>query len=301
VLRNLLSRDRSSTTDAHEGAGLAPTVAEVVRAACFECIPLKNLEAQADHLPAGTRVSMTCSPAKGMDATVEGARSLRARGLLVTAHVAARTIRDRSHLSELIASLRACGVDEAFVIAGDAEQAAGTYDGALGLLRDLVTLDHGLARIGVAGYPDGHPLLDAAALHDALAAKDELLHDAGVHGWVSTQMCFDPVRIAAWLREERVAGLRLPVRLGLPGPIERTKLMTMGMRVGVGQSLRYLQKQKGGIVKLLTDGAYDPTELLAELGDDLVALRTEGMHLFTFNQLEACLDWQHRVLELAAS
>ena len=39
----------------------------------FELLPLKNLPDQVPHLPAGARVSVTASPAKGIDATLDWA------------------------------------------------------------------------------------------------------------------------------------------------------------------------------------------------------------------------------------
>ena len=34
-------------------------------------------------------------------------------------------------------------------------------------------------------------------------AKQSLLAEAGVDGWISTQMCFDADRIRAWLTDQR--------------------------------------------------------------------------------------------------
>ncbi len=105
-----------------------------------------------------------------------------------------------------------------------------------------------------------------------------------------------PRVIRAWLRAERSAGLTLPIRLGLSGPVERTKLLTLGMRVGVGQSLRYLKKNGRGLTGLLRGGdGYDPNQLLDALDADLEPLGVTGIHLFTFNQLGAAVDW-HRSL-----
>ena len=77
------------------------------------------------------------------------------------------------------------------MIAGDATEPAGPYEGALPFIRDLLDADPGVARVGFAGYPDGHAFIDAAELAEQLHAKQALLADAGVDGWISTQMCFD--------------------------------------------------------------------------------------------------------------
>lgn len=294
MMRNMVrSRGRRSARQLF-GAP-APAVRRLVAATHYELVPLKNLEAQLVHLPRGAQVSVTCSPAKGIDATLALAERLQGLGLRVTPHIAARLVVDEAEVRALAARFRALGLEEIFLVAGDEESPSGRYVGAADLLRDLLACDHGLARIGVTGYPDGHLFLDRAVLHGALHAKQALLDSAGVDGWVSTQMCFDPAVISAWLKAERAAGLTLPVRLGAPGPIDRAKLLSMGMRVGVGQSLRYLQKNRSGLQRLLTGTGYDPGRLLADLGTDLDTYGVTGLHLFTFNQLEGAVTWASSV------
>lgn len=290
MFNGLLPRRRSG--------GFARNVAgtRVVDSTCFELVPLKNLDAQLEYLPAGATVSVTCSPAKGIDYTLDLSARFRSMGLRPTPHIAARMVAGKSHLSAIVDRLRSDGHTELFLVGGDAEVPAGEYDGVTPLLRDLLTLDHGLAKIGVTGYPDGHVTIPSEVLRRELHAKAALLREAGVAGWVSTQMCFDGPLIAKWLRAERAAGLDLPVRLGIPGPIDRTKLLTMGMRVGVGQSVRYLQKNRSGLFKLLTGTDYDPSDLLSTLKNELETLNVEGLHLFTFNQLDRCVEWRNEFL-----
>jgi methylenetetrahydrofolate reductase (NADPH) len=83
------------------------------------------------------------------------------------------------------------GIREVFLVAGDAPQPVGDYDGVVAFLRDFLDTDHGLTRIGITAYPDGHALIDSQVVHDALHAKQALLQQAGIAGFASTQMCFD--------------------------------------------------------------------------------------------------------------
>ena len=107
----MLFRRRSSLTPARSAA-----VAGILRAPTFELVPLKNALDQAAFLPAGATVSVTASPAKGIEATVALCEQLQAQGFRAVPHLSARTIRDRAHLSELIAWLEGAGVDRAFVV-----------------------------------------------------------------------------------------------------------------------------------------------------------------------------------------
>ena len=257
----------------------------------FEVIPLKSLDAALEALPPGSRVSVTASPVKGQDATCEITERVTAMGHVAIPHISARLVSDGARVAELAGWLRSTGIATMFLVGGDVES-PGAYSDAASFLRDLLECDHGLARIGVTAYPHGHPLIAEGVLHEALHAKQELLAAAGVEGYCSTQMCFSPGRIEQWLRAERAAGLTLPVHLGISGVVDRTKLLTMGARLGVGPSLRYLRKNRAAITKLMTSPSYDPDHLLAALSPYAAELEIAGLHVFTFNQVAATATWQ---------
>ena len=50
------------------------TQRSLIADARYEVIPMKNLEPQIEHIPAGASVSVTCSPAKGQQATLDHRR-----------------------------------------------------------------------------------------------------------------------------------------------------------------------------------------------------------------------------------
>ncbi|MDE0215012.1 MAG: methylenetetrahydrofolate reductase [bacterium] len=271
-----------------------PDVQQLVRSAVFEIIPLNSASEAIDALPPKSRVSVTASAAKGQLATLELAEELVKRGHHAIPHFSARLMRDRGQVKDLAEWAKYVGVTTAFVIGGDAAE-PGPYHDAHSFMRDLFEHDHGLDTVGVAAYPDGHPLISEDVRRDALFAKQELLAEADLRGYCSTQMCFDPARIIAWLKAERSDGLTLPVYLGLPGAVERTKLLTIGARLGVGQSLRYLRKNRRSMAKLLGSSAHDPSELLEALSSQLTPLGINGLHIFTFNQVETTAAW-HQAL-----
>ena len=275
--------------------GPNPDVQRLVRNAVFEIIPLNSVAEAIDALAPQSRVSVTASATKGQDATLTLAERLIERGHQVIPHFSARLVRDPGHVKELAAWAKDNGVTTAFVIGGDATE-PGAYHDAHSFMRDLFEHDHGLDTVGVAAYPDGHPLINEDVRRDALFAKQELLAEAGLRGYCSTQMCFDPAKIIAWLKTERRDGLELPVHLGIPGAVERTKLLTIGTRLGVGQSLRYLRKNRRSMAKLLGSSTHDPSELLEALSSQLAPLGIDGLHIFTFNQVEPTAAWHQALL-----
>ena len=267
-------------------------IASLVHNARYEIVPLKNALEQAEHLPVGCEVSVTCSPAKGIPATLELTEHLLKMGFHAVPHFAARMVADAEQVADLAAWCRDHSLTEIFVVGGDAPEPVGVYTDAGGFLRDLLAADHRLSRIGVTAYPDGHSFIPTPALNEALLTKQTLLAEAGVSGYASTQMCFDPKAITAWLRGCRSAGFNLPIHLGVPGVIDQAKLVTMGMRLGVGNSMRFLTKNLGAVTRMMT--GYNPSLLIDKVAPSAEELGIEALHIFTFNAVDRTAAWQQR-------
>lgn len=250
----------------------------------FELIPMKTTLEKAQILPAGTKVSVTASPAKGMAATVDLTEEFVEMGLDVIPHLSARLTKSKAELEEIVGRLRGIGTSEIFVVGGDADDPGDFFD-AIALIRYLDTLDHPFAKIGVTGYPEGHPTIPDDLVIGALLEKQSFASS------VTTQMCFDIEAIRSWIERIRSLGVDLPVIVGIPGVTELTKLIGISARIGVGTSLRFLSKNRSLATKLLRP--YAPDDLvdgLAELAED-PDLDIRGLHIYTFNQVEATLDW----------
>jgi methylenetetrahydrofolate reductase (NADPH) len=265
-----------------------------------ELIPMKSLDQAVRELRPASSISMTCSPAGSIDATLDESERLIAAGHHVTPHISARMVQSPEHLAAIHARLSELAIREIFVVAGDADPPGCFFD-AIEFLQAFLELDDDDGRaqrqvdhIGYTSYPDTHPLITNDQLHAALHRKQQLILESGRTAHVSTQMCFSADQVRTWLRRERAAGLTVPVHLGVPGVIDKTKLMTMGMRLGVGTSLRYLAKNKRALGKLMTQRAFEPDALLLPLARDLESLGVDGIHLFTFNQVRQTEAWRDR-------
>jgi methylenetetrahydrofolate reductase (NADPH) len=206
-------------------------------------------------------------------------------------HLAARQLASEQELRRFIGRLGELEISGLYLIGGDATPPAGPYDSALQVLEALQHIDHGLRRIGVACYPEGHPKISDAALTQALRDKQPFA------AYMVSQLCFSPEALVSWLRRVRGQGITLPLHLGLAAPMQVSKLLTLGPQIGVGSSVRYLAKQHGFIGNVLKGGAYRPESLLLEMGDALTepGLGIEGLHLFSFNQVEETVRWQQRI------
>ena len=258
-------------------------MAEVDR---FEILPVGRGEHEAEQLRTPLHLTVTCSPKHGPDHTVEAAKRLSDLGHAVTVHIAARMVRDPEHLDALLAGMAEAGVDDMFLIGGDAEEPVGLYTGADQLLPVVAEHPRRPRTIGIAGYPEGHPQITDEDLDRALLEKSALAD------YITTQMCFDADAVRGWISRQRERGIELPVLIGMAGKVSRTRLLELSVRIGVGPSLKFVRKQRG-LRRLLARGStadklYDA---LAPALDD-PKLNIAGFHFFTFNHLIETWQWQ---------
>ncbi len=271
-----------------------------VLASRYEVIPTASIEeAVLDAVPRDVTVTVTASPTKGLEATLDLCDRLAVAGYNVVPHLSARLVRDESHLAEILRRVQEMGVTDVFVPAGDAEAPAGKFDSALSLfeaLRDLGELglgDGALPRIGITGYPESHPKIDDDVTIQAMWDKRRYA------GYIVSNLCFDPRVLRSWVRRVRVRGVELPLRIGIAGPVDRAKLASMASKIGVADSMRYLRSHSSTVLRLNAPGGYSPDKLLGHIGPTLAdpASNVEGLHVFTFNQVRETERWRKELLE----
>jgi methylenetetrahydrofolate reductase (NADPH) len=270
-------------------------IRRVLEKPLFELIPLKNVLDQVHHLPDGATVSVTASPAKGMDATLDLAEGLQDAGFDVIPHVSARLTADHDHLERIIDRLSARDMRRIFLVGGDATDPGEFYDG-LSLLRAMEEIGHDLTSIGIPSYPEGHAVIPEAALDRALLDKQPYASQ------MTTQMCFSADAITSWTTRQRAAGVELPITLGMPGVADRLRLLKISARIGVGDSMRFLRKNAGIATRFVRPGSYNPAELLEDLGQciDAADMNIVGVHIYTFNSCDATEAWRQEYLAALA-
>jgi methylenetetrahydrofolate reductase (NADPH) len=179
-----------------------------------------------------------------------------------------------------------------FVIGGDNTSPEGAYSSAGELLPLIRQNPHGIRTLGIAAYPERHPLIDPDTLSRALEKKSALAD------YVTTQMCFDPDVLLRWLGTMREQGHELPVQIGMPGAVDRRRLLEVSMRIGVGPSLSYVRKQRGllALLRRSTSTADKLYDALAPCVED-PSLNVAGFHYYTLNQLLDTWSWERHKRE----
>jgi methylenetetrahydrofolate reductase (NADPH) len=270
----------------------ASNLARLLRAAHFEVIPLDGVEDQVlAHLPTDVKVTVTASPRRGLEATLDLTERLTRAGYAAVPHLSARLVRDRAHLGELLDRLQAQGVGELFVLAGDPPDPAGDFSGAAELLEAIGPRRAEFDAIGITGYPESHHLISDEETIRAMFAK------APMATHIVSQICFDASTIEWWIGEVRRRGTDLPIWIGVPGPVPRARLVRISAKIGLGESARFLSHHRGWISRLVTR-EFKPDDLVRELTPTATdpASRVGGFHLYTFNEVARTERWRQAAL-----
>lgn len=261
----------------------------------YELIPLKNVHEQAEFLPQTSTISITCSPAKDIEATLELCEKFLSKGHNTIPHFAARMVESEEHVTRIVKRIETLGIETVFIIGGDADQ-RGPFNDAPGLLNSFLDKNPTIKTIGIGSYPDGHPSIPPEALSEALIKKQEMIYESNLNGYMATQMCFETETISDWLENCRKSGVTLPCHLGVPGVVDMKKLINISLRLGVGISTRYLKKNRKSVFKLLSPRGYNPNKLIAPISSRADELNISGVHCFTFNAVDSTVDWRTKTI-----
>ncbi|HTU65560.1 MAG TPA: methylenetetrahydrofolate reductase [Steroidobacteraceae bacterium] len=253
----------------------------------------------AREIPAGYRVYVAHTPKASLDDVVRVALKLKALGLAPSPHIVARRVPDLETLRRALDALVAHDVRQILLIAGDRPQADGPFSDTLQLLETRVTVDAGIARIGVAGHPEGHPAVADDVLWQALARKQAFGETTGTQMHVATQFGFDSRSLSAWEQGLAARGLSLPIHAGVAGPTPFHKLLKYALHCGVGASLKAVSGNPlsfNRLPHLVTKADEMVTGVLRAKQGNPVS-RIFAPHFFAFGGVCETARWLRRVVE----
>ena len=284
-----------------ESAELGRRLTEFVRRMSTEITSHDDalVDPLASTLPAGTVVYVAHTPKSSLEDVVRVSLAVRRSGLPASPHLVARRIGSAAELTRAVTRLREAGIEQALVIAGDADHPAGPFASSLELLESGALTRAGFARVGIAGHPEGHPAVDRQALWAALRAKQAWAEHSGVAMHIVTQFGFDPAMICSWVRELARHEIRLPVHVGIAGPTPLPKLIKYAIACGVGASVRGAMRNLRAMTGL-AGLATTPEEMLVGLvgGCDLgPGAQMVHPHVFAFGGALSTARWLRALVD----
>ncbi len=274
-------------------ASLHSAIVGLVQGASLELMPRDKaaVDRAIEKAVPGSEVFIARVPGDAHGATVTTASLLHKAGFDPVPHVGARYFENETALDDTVARLVGeAGVTKVLCIAGDIDHAAGPFAASTDVIASGVFQKHGITRVGIAGYPEGHGKIDMPVLAEHMAKKLELLRAQNIAPLIVSQFCFEAAPIVEFFRRVHERGVAAPIRIGLAGPASITTLTRFALRCGVGKSLRALTSGRG-VTRLLTEAG--PEAVVADLAR--ARLDLEHLHFYTFGGVSKTADWLNAV------
>lgn len=255
------------------------------------------LEAAAPSIPAGTTINLTYLGNETTEMRIEAAQAIVDAGFSAVPHISARRLTSADELHDYLGRLAAVGaIERLFIVGGDPSQPMGDFPDALSVIKTGMLEEFGVRKVGVTGYPEGHPDIDDATLWSALELKLAALEDAGISASITTQVSFDSTEVANWLRAVRERGITAPIRVGAPGPAGIKRLLGFARKLGIAANAALIKKYGTSVTNLL--GNSTPAKFLESAAEEIGSghLGDVRIHFYTFGGLRATAEWTREYL-----
>ena len=220
-------------------------------------------------LPKVKDVYITMLPGNDYKDVASKATELKKSGFNPVPHFPARSIKNQAELKNFVNRCKDGGVKQALIIGGSV-QPVGDFHCSLQLLE--TGLFEGL-RIGIAGHPEGSPDISDSDLEKAMSDKKPYAE------YIVTQWLMNPDPIIRFVTNQK-----LPVHVGITGPMRISGLIKFANIVGAKNSINFIKSNLGKAFDLLK--TQDPNDLI-----DKVKSVTNNFHIYTFGGLEETNKW----------
>ena len=274
--------------------------AELIAGCSIEISPRDEFAGDALRklIDPGTTVFVNHPPSVTHHDIIAACARLKRAGYVPVPHVAVRRLASFAEANDVLRRASAeAGVERILLIAGD-DSPAGPFRASLDLLATGVVERQNISHVAFAGYPEGHPAIDASTLDAALQAKVALARQRGLNVSLVTQFGFEAEPILGWIASLRARGIMCPVRDGIAGPASVATLARFAVRCGIGASLRALARGHTAFARIMVEAG--PDALIAELvnGEGTTA-SIDGLHVFTFGGVRRTAEWIRAARHLA--
>lgn len=254
-----------------------------------------QIEAARACIPTGTPINIAFLGNETHAQRIEAAVRIRQSGFEPVPIISARRLRSVQDRDDLLTGLiRAARPTRFMLVGGDPSSPAGPYRDSLDLIAGGIIGDYEIARVGIAGYPEGHPKIEDAHLWDALEHKIDLLKARGCAVEITTQFGFDADAVVDWIAKVRARGIDAPVRIGVPGPADVKRLLRFAAQFGVGSSAAIVGKYGFSLANLVN--RVGPDRFMDRLANRM-ANRNVGavqLHLYPFGGIAETVAWAAR-------
>jgi methylenetetrahydrofolate reductase (NADPH) len=252
---------------------------------------LRQME-RLGEVAAGTPVNIAFLGSETVEQRLDAIATLARRGLQPVPILSARRLASTQALEAFLARANdVTQIKQVFLVGGDPASPLGPFTDSIELMKSSTLGLFMPKRVGIAGYPDGHPTIGDDVLWDCLRRKVAYLEGKGIDVEITTQLTLDAQAVVSWVEQVRQSGIQSLIRVGVPGPASVVGLLKFASQCRVTTSLAFLQKHGWQLPSLL--GHVGPERFLLGLQQGLENrnLGRVALHIFPLGDLSEAVRW----------
>ena len=253
----------------------------------------KKIDDFSKIIEKNTTVNVTFLPGTNLSETIEVSKKLSESGMNPVPHISARAIKDINELDYFIKNLTdTSNVKEVLVIAGSGSKPVGDFHETMQILETGVLQKYNIKKVGVAGHPEGSPDIENNVIMDSLKRKYDWSLKNNIPIYIETQFLFEAETVLLWEEIVRGNDIKVPIKVGIPGPATIKTLFQFAKSSGVGASMRIIAKQAKNISKLFFVQA--PDKFIFDLSKGIYNNNNcliENFHFYPFGGFKKTADW----------
>lgn len=255
---------------------------------------IAEVSASQHVIPKGTQINIAFLGNENHEQRINAAKVIRDCGFEPVPIISSRRLLSEHDRDSLLSALIAEAAPQRFIlVGGDPSEPAGPYHDSIALLNSNILEKHMIRNVGITGYPEGHPKISRQALWSALKWKVDFLQKAGCSVEITTQFGFDAQATIWWIRQLRDEGIDTPVRVGMPGPADVSKLLRYAKQFGVATSATIMRRYGLSLTNLLRKSVADRywTDLNTMIAEH--NLGVVHFHLYPFGGMLESVVWMN--------
>ena len=244
------------------------------------------------QLPKFTRVFLPILPKLKFQKSIEAAERLSSIDMIPVPHIAARRLKSRDHLEELLGEFCSrAKVRQVLIIAGDSPQIVGPYASSSQVIATGLFERFGIERIFIGAHPEGSPDISSAQLNEALQWKSDYAKTSSAQFEFVTQFTFSSSEVIALEKKIRDMDIPLPMRVGVPAPANLLTLFKFAKICGMGASVRQWAKREAMLKNLVRDFSADGFISELENAQTHQSVKFSGLHVYSFGGYHSAAKW----------
>ena len=145
-----------------------------------------------EMLRLGTKVFITSLSGVDYSETITLSKRLTKEGMCPVPHIAARNTPNKAFLNDLVCQLvDEAGIEEVLIIGGSADSPIGDFSNSMQILETGIVDKYAIKRVGIAGHPEGSPVISDEEISKALIWKNGFADRSDADLYIVTQFCFE--------------------------------------------------------------------------------------------------------------